>query len=620
MREIDRILQKIEEHIKQGTYQELETERIELKDLSSGENWNELYKSISALLNTEGGMIVIGVREKGKQYHFTGYNADNEPKLKQISQAFTDKEGKPLDLVEFFPSIELKNFLSGRVCLIFVEKLPEEQKFAFYKRKAYERKLTGDHEITKLKIDSQELLKEEIKHAQELKPWPHSNLNDLEIDRLNDYIIRLNRDIKVESLKADVPSALPFLTRKGFVKGQQPTLLGMLVCGINVQDTLAGRCEVDCFVDASMQIAQNKQILKDNIIPLMESAIGFVFKNIAVGVSSDAGGTSMPEYPEKLIREVVNNALAHRDYNSDKFVNLIIRPNESIQLRNPGSFRADQKFSIDFPIKVRRIIPNPKPRNPRLADVLKVYDRWEGRGLGMASLTNACLNNEIDVPYFIFQGTNDISLYVPKGKVLDSDMEHWLESLSGWIQRRTRGRELSAGEKTVLAYFYKSELLNRNERYTILLTPDNNHFAAISNLEHYGFIKRLPNLDDFVHPIYTVNEELTKEDYYEELRGIFGGSFDGLSKDYKDVLNTIYLFNTYSAKSTVNAKEIGNYIFTRRQKKITDFRQFDAFLRKVRSIVNQLEKKVYITRAEERKPQYLVNRNFVRTPSRFDAD
>jgi len=45
--------------------------------------------------------------------------------------------------------------------------------------------------------------------------------------------------------------------------------------------------------------------------------------------------------------------------------------NEYLEIRNPGQFRQEQIFIAEKPIKIRRIIPIPKARNPNLADILK---------------------------------------------------------------------------------------------------------------------------------------------------------------------------------------------------------------------------------------------------------
>lgn len=617
MREIDRILDKIESCIRESTYYPVETDRIEVKDLSSGEDWKELYKSACAFLNASGGILIIGIKEKNKNYQLTGFNPDNEEKIKELAKKFTNEDQKPLDLQGYFPSIEIKEMLDKRVCLVFVEKLPEEMKYVYYNKEAYERRLTGDHKIDKHKLQAQKELRDELANAREIQIVPTASLDNLNIDKLNDYLIRLNRDVKVESLKADIPSALSFLSRKNFIRDGKPTLLGLLVCGDNIYDFVQGRCQVDGFVESAIEIAQNKQIIKDNIIQLLEQSFVFVLKNIQVGVSAEKGGKSKPEYPEKLIRETVNNALAHRDYSSDRFVNIIIQPDQHIEIRNPGAFRADQKILIDQVVKTRRIIPNPKARNPRLADLLKSFDRWEGRGIGMASLTNSCLDNEIDVPFYILHTENDISLFVRKGKVLDEPMKLWLDSFSGFIYKQNKGRDLSEEQEIALAYFYKSELLNRQERYTIILTPDNNHFDVISTLEENGLIYRHPNSPD-LYPVFLVNRVLVKNEYSNELLQIFGGAFDNLSNDYKDVLDATYQHNFFSREDIVSAKRVNNYLYSKKFGPTSDVKHYENYYRKIRTIFNNLEKGGFIVRADGSKPRFVLNTNFPRTPSLFD--
>ncbi|MCC7507488.1 MAG: ATP-binding protein [Saprospiraceae bacterium] len=134
MREIDRILDKIESCIRESTYYPVETDRIEVKDVTSGEDWTEVYKSACAFLNANGGILIIGIKEKNKNYQLTGFNPDNEEKIKELAKKFTNEDQKPLDLQGYFPSIEIKEMLDKRVCLVFVEKLPEEMKYVYYNK------------------------------------------------------------------------------------------------------------------------------------------------------------------------------------------------------------------------------------------------------------------------------------------------------------------------------------------------------------------------------------------------------------------------------------------------------------------------------------------------------
>lgn len=73
MKVVDKVLSRLESCLETGTYQSIETDKIELKDLSRGPEWKELYKSVCAFLNSQGGIVILGVHEntKKKAYKFT---------------------------------------------------------------------------------------------------------------------------------------------------------------------------------------------------------------------------------------------------------------------------------------------------------------------------------------------------------------------------------------------------------------------------------------------------------------------------------------------------------------------------------------------------------------------
>ena len=623
MKVIDNILDELEACITTGTYKELETDKIELKDLSGGDDWKELAKSACAFLNTQGGMVIIGVKEKNDKssYQFHGFRAGNEDKLKELPKKFTTDSGQPDDLSNYIrPDLfEIRDFMTGRICIVYIEKLPEDKKFVMYNGNAYERKLTGDHKLSKEAVEKQKELRVELETVRELRIVENATLEDLDIDKLNDFIQRLNQGMKVETLKPDIQAAQSFLTGRKFIINNKPTLLGMLVCGKNIYDFVESRCQVDCFVTSEIQIASNKKIFKDNIIPLLESSIGFVFTNISTGISSAKGGTTVFEYPERLIRETVNNALAHRDYTINKFVNITIHPNKQIEIRNPGKFRQEQILHINGDIPIRRIIPIPKAQNPRLADVLKTFDRWEGKGWGMSSLTNMALENYVDLPYYILYAEQDVGLFIPKGKILDDEMDWWLKSFEGYIYKKSNGRELNGEQLTALAYFFKSERNNKAERYTIALTPDNNHFSIIADMEAWGLIYKHSESPK-LYPIYIVDRALTKFEFLDELRSIFGGSYDELKSEVKEVLNVIYHFNHFGKSiKDPNASQVGNFLFFRKNQIVTNVEVFNEFKRKIRRIVNTLTKNEFLIKSGEGpRTSHVLNQNFKRTNSLFD--
>jgi ATP-dependent DNA helicase RecG len=623
---VDQILNKLSDLIQQGRFVDLETEGLEIKPVpAEGGEWRERHKSINAFLNTRGGIVILGVKEEGagraRRYVLGGWKEHAEPNLKEIPKLFTDRKGVVQDLADCFPPMQLREVYGGRVAVLYVDELPADRKFVFYKGAAYKRILTGDHKISDGEVEAQEEFKEEAVHARELQPMPGLTEANLDLTKLNQFIFQLNQPVQVETMKSDLVQARPFLERRCFLKDGAVTILGALVCAQHPGDCLGFRSHVHGYVDVpkqsddvgnATQIVQDKQDFVDNVLQLRELSLGYLLRNIQVGVSTQEGGMSQPQYPSALLRETVNNALAHRDYSIDRQVILAFKPGKHIAIRNPGTFR--QRLLIeatDDPIPVRRILPEAKPRNPKLADVLRVFRKWEGRGIGMATLVNLCLQDQMDLPYYRLL-SEEVCLYLCTGRLLDQHMERLFQSFDGHIEKRLQGNALSKEQKLVLSYLIKSEWANENLRYTILLTPDNNHFSALLDLERAGLIQKhaasTPN-----YPIYVSDRVLMNRGCLTELRSMFGTGFDGLDSFVKQILGVVYRFNHYSKAEVVSAKQASYSLWYEGGGGASGgIEQFDSFYRKVRYVFNKLAKDGFFKKKEDGKRGYLLNKDYLK--------
>ena len=608
MKIIDEFLRKLEAIILSGNYEHVENDKIELKDNShDASDWTEVYKTTNAFLNTEGGIIVIGVKEdiKNRRYSVPGFNYTNDE----------NSVTKPVsELIHF----EIKSFFEKQLLVIYVDSLADDAKYVFYKGTAYERIITGDHKIPQQKLDSQKEYKNEMIDARELLIVKDATIGDLNVDKLNDYIQLLNSETKMESIKASLDDATSFLNRQSMIRDGKPTFLGMLVCGNTPGDKLHFRCQVNAFVEAlGHNIAHDKKVINDTVLNLIEQSVAFVTRNIQTGISIEQGGTRTYEYPERLIRECVNNSLAHRDYSINQFVSISIVPNTHIQIRNPGKFKQQLVIQhLQHEIPVRRIIAgSSKANNPKLAKVLSVYNKWEGQGYGMATLTNACLEDRIDVPYFLF-GVDDITLTIPKGKVLDENMEALFESYSGYIRHKLDGDEISIEQQRILSFLYKSELRNKEDRYTILLTKANNHLQALQTLEDARLIYRHDKSNE-LYPIFIIDRQLFQKDFKDELKKIFGARYTELPGEHKSVLRFIYERNNFAEDKYPSANEVGGKLWIMRGN-ADKLEGYEAYKRKVRKIINSLEAGGMLKR-DEGKAKYLINQRFGETPDLYSV-
>ncbi len=616
MKPIDHVLTKLSDLIQQGRFAELETDWLEIKPVPvDGGEWKERHKSVNAFLNTRGGILVLGVKEEGagpsRRYVLSGWKDHAEPNLKELSKLFMDRKGVKQDLNDCFPPMEIRDILGERIAIVYVDELPADRKFVFLNGLAYKRSLTGDHKITDREVESQEEFKEEAAYARELQPVPEMTEVDLDLTKLNQFIFHLNQPQAIETLKPDLNAARPFLQRRCFLKDGAVTILGALVCGQHPGDRLGFRSHVHGYVDVPNQIAQDKQDFVDNVLQLMESSLGYLLRNIQVGISAEHGGTALPQYPEEVLRETVNNALAHRDYSVNKQVIIAIKPGVHIAIRNPGAFRRTLMIEDgDDTIPVRRILPEAKPRNPKLADVLRVYRKWEGRGIGMATLVNLCLENKIDLPYYRIY-SEEVCLHLCAGRLLDERMERLFESFDRHIETKLDGGRLTEEQKLVLAYLIKSEWRNEQLGYTILLTPDNNHFAALHHLEKSGLISK-HGLSTAAYPIYITDRVLVTRGYLKELRSLFGTAFDALENTARDVLGVVYRHNHYCKAPEVSAKQTSFALWYERGGGQGDIKQFDTFYRKIRNTFNKLEKAGFVRKLESSR-RYVLAENYLQT-------
>ena len=100
----------------------------------------------------------------------------------------------------------------------------------------------------------------------------------------------------------------------------------------------------------------------------------------------------------------------------------------------------------------------------------------------------------------------------------------------------------------------KAEWANEKHHYTILLTPDNNHFEQLVVLERAGLIYQHERSTP-TQSIFVADRVLMQTDYRTELESLFGdlSSLDPLSRKY---LNVMWRREKFAFRKVVLASEL----------------------------------------------------------------
>jgi len=356
-----------------------EGETLEFK-LSLAEA-REIIKTVCAFANTRGGVIIVGVSDRGEIKGVSIGKKTIEDLVLKIANSTEPR---------IFPEIQVIEIGKRKLVLIRVSERRDKPVFAF--GAAYKR--VGKNN---LKMNRDEIL-ELLRRFGEINFEDQTIANIDEIDReaLELFVEKARNRRKIRDL--DTASVLDNL---GMVKGGKLTIAGLLCFGYNPQKYLPyAILKVGKFVGG--RIIYEKEI-KGNLIEQIEKGyvetLGLIRKSIRV---INLKREEVFEYPPEAIREIIVNALAHRDYSSRSPVYIRIYE-DSIEVENPGNLL---ELTIEDLKKPHRSVL----RNPKVAEVLYHLGYIEKWGRGTLMIIKACLENGNGEPIFESNGTFKVKI------------------------------------------------------------------------------------------------------------------------------------------------------------------------------------------------------------------
>lgn len=374
-----------------------EYQHVELKAARQGCP-ERFYDTLSSFSNRDdGGIIIFGVDEK-KDFEQCGvYN------LQDIQQRITEQCDSMTPKVRPLFSYAQRN--GKYFCSIEVPAMDITERPCYYSGKgrlkgSYVRVGTNDEPMTEYEIYSYEAYRK--KYQDDIRVVSRVTEKSIDQNALTEYISLLTGN-KPNLSKLDKEQVCELMSIT--VNGEY-SLTATLLFGLYPQAYFPQLCIIATVLpgDELGELGESKERFIDNlriegsISEMLSQALSFVRKNLRQKTIIDAmtgERRDMWDYPITAIREVLLNALVHRDYSMHTEgmpIQLQMFP-DRIVVTNPGGLYG--RISLDQLGQVQ-----PDTRNPVLATALETLNITENRYSGIPTIRREMREAGLPRPQF----------------------------------------------------------------------------------------------------------------------------------------------------------------------------------------------------------------------------
>lgn len=399
---------KLDSIISEILEQKCENNHLEIKKAEGG--CPRLFDTLSSFSNQrDGGIILFGIDEQNDFEVCGVYDAAGL--VKKISEQCLQMEPavKALCTTTVFNG---KTVVSAEI-----PEIDDFQKPCFYKgsgrlRGSYVRVGESDRQMTEYEVYTYEAFKKKIED--ELRPVERASEKELKTDSLKKYLLELRE-------KKPAVASLPTeqcLSLQGFVANGFPTVTGLLMFGVYPQGFFPNLCITAVSV-AGTEIGKNGEVgarfidnkrIEGSIRQMRDDAVAFVMRNMKNSTTIDkrtGDRIDRPEYPIVAIREIIVNALVHRDYSihTDNCPITIRMFSDRMEVENPGGLYGRNRIETlgEF---------GADTRNPYLANALEIIGLTENRYSGIPTIKHCMEEAGLQPPKFeSSQGVFRVTLF-----------------------------------------------------------------------------------------------------------------------------------------------------------------------------------------------------------------
>lgn len=365
-----------------------------LKSSISGRQGEDLISYISSISNMEGGNLILGIEDKTLKIigiqDFHDYNIEN---IKyRILGNCTNLSSEGFDIVEYITSDTNK--------IVWIFKVPKHQfRLPVYAhKKAWQR--IGDNLVPMTKERLNNILNENLI----IEDWSKKIIEGVSIEDLDEEAIKKARKEFIKRNPKYIDEIEKWDNIK-FLDKAKLTIQGKITRACFI---LLGKEEEEHYLDSAVKIRWNLKTLENQdkdfeifSIPLILS-VDEIYKKIRnLKYRYLREGTLFPDevlrYDPFVIREPLNNAIAHQDYSKKGRINLVEFEDDHLIFTNLGTF---------LPKTVENVVLKDSPeefyRNTFLVEAMRNLGMIETQGGGIRKVFNFQKQRFFPMPEYDF--------------------------------------------------------------------------------------------------------------------------------------------------------------------------------------------------------------------------
>ena len=341
-----------------------------------------LAAEFAAMLNSEGGLLIVGVSDSGEICGVTDIRQLNQ----WISNACSQKVEPPVSVITENLIIDDKLVVVIRVPL-GTDKPYAVNKTAFWVKVGADKRRATREELRRLMQASGTVYADEM-------PLPHTSLDEFDLLRFRDFY-KQQYDQEIDQLNAFTERSLSNLK---LLKSQHLTLAGLLLFGKEPQQVRPQlMVKAVAFIGNRLEGTEylDSEDIGSTLAEQFKGTMGFLKRNLRKRQNGqNFNFPGILEIPEIALEEAIVNALAHRDYLISSSIRVFIFDNR-VEIISPGKLPNTATVeSIRAGIQI--------VRNPVLISfVPKIGIPYRGLGSGVPRMIEECRKANLPEPKFI---------------------------------------------------------------------------------------------------------------------------------------------------------------------------------------------------------------------------